>query len=59
MVVSHVKMDDEDYADVQFWLSKTPSERLAEVTRLRISYYTWLNGSYPTKFEKVVTQRSL
>lgn len=59
MVVSHVKMDNEDYADVQFWLSKTPSERLAEVTRLRISYYTWLNGSYPTKIEKVVTQRSL
>lgn len=59
MVVNHVKMDDEDLLDVQFWLAKTASERIQEVTRLRINYYTWLNGSYPEKIAKVVTKRTL
>jgi hypothetical protein len=59
MVVNHVKPEDEDNLDVAFWLGKTPSERIAEVTRLRVSYYTWLNGSYPEKMERVVTYRSL
>jgi hypothetical protein len=35
MAVNHVKMEEEDALDVEFWLSKTPSERLAEVVRLR------------------------
>ncbi|WP_299290008.1 hypothetical protein [uncultured Mucilaginibacter sp.] len=59
MVVNHVKMEDEDYLDVQFWKSKSLTERLAEVTRLRVNYYTWLNGFYPEKIEKVVSQRTL
>jgi len=59
MVVNHVKMEDEDHLDVQFWQSKSSTERLAEVTRLRINYYTWLNGFYPEKIAKVVTTRTL
>jgi hypothetical protein len=56
-VVNQVMMGDEDYADVLFWRSKTAAERLREVTRLRKNYYTWLNGSFPEKMDKVVTTR--
>ena len=59
MVVNHVKMEDEDTLDVEFWLSKTPAERLAETARLRRNYYTQLNGSFPEKIEKVVHQTKL
>ncbi len=59
MVVNQVSMDDEDHLDVAFWLNKTAAERIAEVTRLRINYYTWLNGSYPKTIAKVLTSRSL
>ncbi len=57
MVVNHVKMEDEDHFDVLFWQSKSVSERLQEVTRLRKNYYTWLNGSFPEKITKVITTR--
>jgi len=56
-VVTHVKMEDEDYLDVQFWRSKTMAERLQEVMRLRKNYYTWLNGSFPEKIVKEITTR--
>jgi hypothetical protein len=59
MAVNQVKLEDEDTLDIEFWLSKTPSERLAEVARLRRIYYTWLNGSFPEKMEKVVHQRKM
>ncbi len=59
MVVNHVKMEDEDDLDMDFWLTKTPAERLAEVCRLRKNYFTWLNGSFPEKMEKVVSWRKL
>jgi hypothetical protein len=59
MVVNHVKMEDEDAFDVEFWLSKTPTERLTETARLRRNYYTQLNGSFPGKIEKVVYQTKL
>ena len=59
MVVNHVKMEDEDALDVDFWLTKTPSERLSEVMRLRKNYYTWLNGSFPQKIERVVHFRKM
>lgn len=59
MVVNHVKMEDEDHLDVQFWQAKSATKRMEEVTRLRINYYTWLNGSYPEKIAKVVTTRTL
>lgn len=59
MVVNHVKMVDEDNLDVLYWLSKSESERIAEVTRLRVNYYTGLNGSYPQKIAKIVTKRVL
>jgi hypothetical protein len=57
--MNHVKMGEEDARDVEFWLSKTPAERLAEVVRLRRNYYTWLNGSFPKKMEKVVHFRKM
>jgi hypothetical protein len=56
-VVNHVKMEDEDALDVLFWRSKTVFERLQEVSRLRRNYYTWLNGSFPEKMERVITAR--
>lgn len=56
LVVNHVKMEDEDPLDIQFWKAKSSTERLAEVTRLRINYYTWLNGFYPEKYPKWLPQ---
>ena len=56
-VVNHVKMEDEDYLDVLFWQSKSVSERLQEVARLRKNYYTSLNGSFPEKITKVIISR--
>ena len=52
-------MEDEDEQDVAFWLNKTPADRLAEVLRLRHNYFTWLNGLFPQKIEKVVHQKRL
>lgn len=59
MVVHQVKMEDEDHLDVLFWLSKTVSERLSEVSRLRKNYFTWTDGTFPNKIEKVVHQRKI
>jgi hypothetical protein len=56
-VVNQVKMEDEDYLDVLYWQAKSVSERLEEVTRLRVNYYTWLNGSFPEKMIRVITTR--
>ena len=58
-VVNQVRMEDEDVLDVAFWLAQTPSARLAEVFRLRKNYFTWANGSFPDKMEKVVHQRQM
>jgi hypothetical protein len=59
MVVNQVKMEDEDQSDVLFWLSKTASERLSEVGRLRRNYFMWANGVFPEKIEKVIHHRKL
>ncbi|WP_211480932.1 hypothetical protein [Arcticibacter eurypsychrophilus] len=59
MVVNQVKMEDEDSLDVLFWLSKSAAERLSEVSRLRRNYFTWADGKFPEKIEKVVHQRKL
>lgn len=59
MVVKHVKVEDEDSLDVLFWLSRSASERLAEVNRLRKNYFTWADGAFPKKIEKVVRHRKL
>ena len=59
LVVNQVRMDDEDQLDVLFWLDKLPSERLAEVSRLRRNYFTWANGEFPVHIQKVVRRRKL
>lgn len=59
LLLNSVHRDDEDRLDVLFWLSKTPTERLQEVVRLRKQYFTWLNGSFPLKIEKVVNRKVL
>jgi hypothetical protein len=59
LVINQIHPEDEDKLDVEYWMNKTPSERLAEAYRLRRNYYLWLNGSYPDKIERVVTQRNL
>lgn len=57
IVANQVRMDEEDVRDIQFWLGRPASERIAEVTRLRRIYYSWLLGSYPQHMEKTVIQR--
>lgn len=59
MIVQQVSMDEEDALDVAFWLSKTPAERLEEVSRLRNNYYKDANGNFPRKMEKVVHQKMI
>lgn len=59
LVVNRVRKEDEGYLDLLFWQNKSPSERLAEVRRLRKNYFTWLNGCFPEKIEKVVQFRKL
>lgn len=57
MVFNQVKMEDEDVLDIAFWLDQAPEERLKTVVSLRKSYFTWLNGSFPAKMERVLTLR--
>ncbi|AYL96561.1 hypothetical protein [Mucilaginibacter celer] len=59
MVVNHVLQQDEDRLDTEFWLKKTPSERLAEVSRLRRLYFSTAEKPFPEKIEKVVFRRKL
>ncbi|MDT3403722.1 hypothetical protein [Mucilaginibacter terrae] len=59
MVVQQVAMDNEDTLDVAHWLSKTPAERLEEVSRLRNNYYKDINGNFPVKMEKVFRQKKI
>lgn len=59
LAARHVHKEDEDTLDVEFWLSKSPSERLAEVVRLRRLYFTSSGKSFPTKIEKVLFRRKL
>ena len=57
MVANQVKVDEEDLIDIRYWLTRPIHERIAEVTRLRKAYYTWLHGSYPERMEKTISQR--
>lgn len=59
MVVNQVKMEDEDRLDVLFWLDRPPSERLAEVSRLRRNYFTDASRKFPAHIEKVVRRRKI
>ena len=59
MVVNQIKIEEEDTLDVLFWLSKTVSERLSEVIRLRKNYFSNSGNSFPEKIEKVVHQRKV
>ena len=59
LVVNHVKMDDEDINDVSYWLSCSASERIAEVSRLRIAYFSSSEKTFPSHIEKVVQRRPL
>lgn len=59
MVVNQVKMEDEDILAVEVWLTKTPTERIAEVTALRNKYFSWKDKFFPSKIEKVVTKKPL
>jgi hypothetical protein len=58
-VINIVKQEDQDVQYIVFWLSRSPEERLAEVTRLRQNYFKWLHGVFPEKIEKVVQKRML
>lgn len=59
MVVNKVKMEEEDSLDVKFWLKRSASDRIAEVTRLRHEYYSWLLGEFPRQMEKTVIRRKI
>jgi ACT domain-containing protein len=58
-VINQVKQDDQDEQYMLFWLSKTPSERIQEVTRLRYNYYKWKDKIFPVQIEKVIQKRPL
>ncbi len=59
MVVNKIKIGEEDSLDVEFWLNKPVKDRIAEVTRLRRAYFTWLLGKFPDKIERIVSRRAL
>jgi len=59
MVAHRINMEDEDRLDVEYWLSRSPMERISAVTSLRRTYFTWLNGSFPSTMERVITQRKM
>lgn len=59
MVANQVKMGDEDAQDIIFWINRSASERIAEVTRLRQEYYRWLHGNYPDHIKKTVIKKRL
>lgn len=59
VVANKVRMDDEDFLDVQFWLKQPASARIAEVTRLRNEYYSWLMGEFPSQMVKTVLRRKI
>jgi hypothetical protein len=58
-VINQVKQDEQDELDLLYWLSKTPAERLQEVTRLRYNYYRWRDKVFPDKIEKIIQTRRL
>lgn len=58
-VVNFVKQSDEEFEYIQYWLSQPVTERLREVTRLRLNYFKWLNKSFPDKIEKVINRHPL
>ncbi|MBE8713029.1 hypothetical protein C4F49_04995 [Sphingobacterium sp. KB22] len=58
MVANQILKNEEDLMDIQFWLARSNSERIAEVTRLRRLYYSWLLGNYPERMEKTITHRN-
>ncbi len=59
MVASKVKLEEEDSLDVKFWLNQPVADRIAEVTRLRHEYYSWLLGEFPQQMEKTVMRKKL
>jgi len=50
-------MEDIDKSDVLFWNSKSVSERLSEVVRLRKNHFLSKKIQYQTKMVKVYSQR--
>lgn len=56
---NHVKIEDNDDANVLFWSDKTPAERLCQVARLRRNYFIKADVTFPTKMEKVVRRVKL
>jgi len=59
MVAHQVNVSEEDALDVSFWMSQNPASRLAEVFRLRKNHFTWINGSFPKRMEKIISQRQI
>jgi hypothetical protein len=59
LAIRHVLKEDEDHLDIQFWLSRSPSERMTEVVRLRRLYFSSSDKPFPDKIEKVVFRRKL
>jgi hypothetical protein len=54
IVANLVNRDDEDLNDIIFWLSKTESERLQEVYRLRQNFFQSPDKPFPKKISKKV-----
>nr|MBI1230178.1 hypothetical protein [Cytophagales bacterium] len=59
LIVQQVSQQDEYRLDMDFWLKKSVSERLAEVCRLRRLYFNKGEEGFPTKIAKVVHKKRI
>jgi hypothetical protein len=57
-MIKHVKkfnLGEEPETDLEYWLTKTPIERLAALEKMRQNYITFFfNGNKP-RFQKIYT----
>ena len=49
----------EEPSDMQYWLTKTPQERLSALEEMRDLYIKLAYNGVSTKFQKVITFRNL
>lgn len=59
LVVHQVSQENEYKLDMDFWLKKSVSERLAEVCRLRKLYFDQGKEGFPSKIAKVVHKKRI
>ncbi len=53
-VVARRSLHDKDLAEIEFWQSQSPQERIAALEQIRSEYQQWRYGAQP-RFERVYT----